>query len=241
MRLIRLTATLTSCALAASAQAPRVAVPASPTANRPLIWVLQPDNRLAAYDDADFRNWQTLALPPEAKDHPERISISQQGAVMVPYAPADNVSLRRFWQSDPRLGSSLTGGADDTKPAPGGAELITAAVPEVYFTSDPERLFWFENRAQRLSRDGSEISVDTVFLAWTTDRRGGAVRQVAEVPFPKCACKTAVCEETCPEAMVWAPESGISDFFFVTRMVPGQTQPEFQQTDLFIACRADAG
>ena len=233
MKPFRWISVLCACVLAAQAQAPRVAVPAGPPANRTLFWVLQPDNRLAAYDAADFRNWQTLALPPEAMGHPERISISRQGAVMVAYAPAENVSLRRFWQSDPRLGSSLAGGADDSQPAPDGLELITAAVPEVYFTSDPERLFWFENREQRLTRDCADISVDTVFLAWTTNRQGGELRQASEVRFPKCACATAVCEESCPEAKVWAPEGGISDFFFVTRWVPGQLQPQFQQTDLY--------
>ena len=233
MKLFSLTAVLCNCALAAAAQAPRVAVPAGPPAGRTLIWVLQPDNKLAAYDAADFRNWQTLALPIEAKDHPERISISRQGAVLVTYPVGENVPLRRFWQSDPHLTSSLVGGADDTTPAPGGGYLITSAIPQVHFTSDRERLFWFENRQQTLNRDNLDISVTTVFLAWTTDRHGEDVRQVAEVPFPQCTCDTGACEETCPEAQVWAPEAGITDFFFVTRWVPGQLGPHFQQTDLY--------
>ena len=233
MKLFSLTAVLCGCALAAAAQAPRVAVPAGPPAGRTLIWVLQPDNKLAAYDAADFRNWQTLALPTEAKDHPERISISRQGAVLVTYPVGENVPLRRFWQSDPRLSSSLVGGADDRTPAPGGGYLITSAIPQVHFTSDRERLFWFENRKQTLNRDNLDISVTTVFLAWTTDRHGEDVRQVAEVPFPQCTCDTGACEETCPEAQVWAPEAGITDFFFVTRWVPGQLGPHFQQTDLY--------
>ena len=233
MKLFSLTAVLCGCALTAAAQAPRVAVPAGPPANRTLIWALQPDNKLAAYDAADFRNWQTLALPPEAKDHPERISISRQSTVLVTYPVGENVPLRRFWQSDPHLSSSLVGGADDKTPAPGGGYLITSAIPQVHFTSDLERLFWFENRKQTLNRDDLDISVTTVFLAWTTDRHGEDVRQVAEVPFPQCTCDTGACEETCPEAQVWAPEAGITDFFFVTRWVPGQLGPHFQQTDLY--------
>jgi hypothetical protein len=233
MKLVSLIAVLCGCALTAAAQAPRVAVPAGPPADRTLIWVLQPDNKLAAYDAADFRNWQTLTLPPEAKDHPESISISRQGAVLAAYPLGENVSLRRFWQSDPRLSWSLVGGADDRTPAPGGGYLITSAVPQVHFTSDPERLFWFENRKQTLNRDSLDISVTTVFLAWTTNRHGGDVRQVAEVPFPRCACETGVCEETCPEAQVSAPEDGITDFFLVTRWVPGQLGSDFQRTDFY--------
>jgi hypothetical protein len=33
--------------------------------------------------------------------------------------------------------------------------------------------------------------------------------------------------------MVWAPEAGITDYFFVTRWVPGQLQPDFQRTDVY--------
>jgi len=233
MKVFGFTTFLCCCALTAAAQAPRVAIAAGPPANRTLIWVLQPDNKLAAYDAADFRHWRTLNLPPEAKGHPEDISISRQGAVLAAYPVGENVSLRRFWQSDPRLGSSLVGGTDDKVPAPGGGFLITSAIPQVHFTSDPERLFWFEDRKQTLDRGYPDISVITVFLAWTTNRHGEDVRQVAEVPFPKCACDTGACEETCPETQVWVPEAGITDFFFVTRWVPGQLQSHFQETDLY--------
>ena len=232
-KLPRVLLLLASLSLGLRAQTARVSVMAGVPPGRAAIWVLQPDNKLAAYDAADFRHWQTLALPPEAKDHPESISISRQGAVLAAYPPGENVPLRRFWQSDPRLGSSLFGGAADRAPAPGGGYLITSAVPQVHFTSDPERLFWFENRKQTLNRDYLDISVTTVFLAWTTNRHGEDVRQVAEAPFPTCACDTGSCEETCPEAQVWAPEAGITDFFFVTRWVPGQLQSDFQQTDLY--------
>jgi len=233
MKPFRLAAFLCGCTLAAAAQGPRVAVPAGPPAGRTLIWVLQPDNKLAAYDAADFRHWRTLTLPPEAKSHPERIAISRQGAVLATDSFGENISLRRFWQSDPRLGRSLVGGTDDRIPAPGGGYLITSAIPQVHFTSDPERLFWFEDRKQILNRDDLDISVTTVFRAWTTNRHGGDVQQVAEVPYPKCACDTGACEETCPETQVWAPEAGITDFFFVTRWVQGQLGPHFQETDLY--------
>ncbi len=230
MKLLRLATVLLAGAAAAWAQ---VAVLAGPPPGRTLIWVVQPDNRLAAYDAGDFRLWQTLALPPEAKGHPERISISRQGAVLVAYPAGENLSLRRFWQSDSRLGASLTGGADDKTLAPGGGFLVTSASPDVSFSSDPERLFWFENRKQISIRNNLEISVSTVFLAWSSDRSGENVQQIASIALPACPCETGACEETCPEMLPWAPETGISDFFFLTRWVPGQTQSEFQQTDIY--------
>lgn len=237
MKLFRLVCALCACVLAAAAQPPPVAAPTGP-ANRKVIWVLQSGNRLAAFDAVNFLNLQTVALPPATTDNPQRISISSQGAVMVADTPGEDVSLRRIWQSGPRYGSIPATGIESHKPAPEGAECITAALPKVYFASDPERLFWFENREQCFTRDSSDdsgfdASLDTVFSAWTTNRRGGDVRQVAEIDFPKCACSTGDCEDICPQAMVWAPESGITDFFFVTRFVSGQLGETFQRTDLY--------
>lgn len=226
-------AVLLAGVLAGSSQAAQVVVMAGPPAGRTLIWVLQPDNMLAVYDAADFHLWRTMALPPEAKGHPERISISRQGAVLVTYPAGENLSARRVWQSDPRLGSSLTGGADDKTPAPGGGMVVTSASPDVFFSSNAERLFWFENRKQTSVRNGLEISVKTVFLGWSSDRNGDNVQQIASIPLPPCACQTGACEETCPEMLPWMPETGVSDFFFLTRWVPGQTEPDFQQTDVY--------
>jgi hypothetical protein len=225
-----------ACMLTAAAQPPPVAVLTGPDANRKLIWV-QSGNRLAAFDTVDFRRRQTVVLPSEATRNPERISISSQGAVMVAYTPGEDASLRRIWQSDPLYGSMQASAINERRSAPCVDDLIAATGPEVYLTNDPERLFWFENRPQCFTRDSSGASgndsVETVFSAWTTNRRGGDVRQVAEIDFPKCDCTTGACSESCPQALVWAPEAGISDFFFVTRWVPGQLEPRFLQTDLY--------
>jgi len=236
MKLFCLILAVCACLLTAAAQPPPVAVLTGPDANLKLIWV-QSGNRLAAFDAVDFRLRQTVVLPSEATRNPERISISSQGAVMVAYTPGEDASLRRIWQSDPRYGSMQASAINERRSAPCVDDLIAATGPEVYLTNDPERLFWFENRPQCFTRDSSGASgndsVETVFSAWTTNRRGGDVRQVAEIDFPKCDCTTGACSESCPQALVWAPEAGISDFFFVTRWVPGQLEPRFLQTDLY--------
>jgi hypothetical protein len=66
----RLVAVLCGCAATVAAQAARLAAPSGPPVGRTLIWVLQAENTLAAYDATDFRKCQTLALPTEAKGHP---------------------------------------------------------------------------------------------------------------------------------------------------------------------------
>lgn len=213
-------------------QRPRVVLiaPGPPAGAGRAIWVLQANNQLALYDSAQFKQWRTLALPAEARQHPENLIFGHGGQVLYRYQN-DGRSVQRFWSSDPRY-AELQGGAYEERPADGGGSLITSAAPAVYFSLDGEHLLWFENREQRLSR-GPDVWRDASFLAWTTDSDGRNPAQFATFDFPRCTCETGACEETCPEAQVWAPEEGVSDFFFVTRWIPGQTDATYQETDLY--------
>jgi hypothetical protein len=225
-----LAAIMALVAVYASAQIARVAVMAGLPPGVRAIWVLQSDNKLARYDAAQFKLWQTLILPAEARKNPDAISISRAGDVLFAYPSDDRTALRRFWCSNPRH-PELVGGAWDKRPATGGGYSVLEATPAIYFGSDGQRLFWFEHREQRLTR-GSDVSRDARFMAWTTDLKGDDPSQVAQFTFPPCKCETGVCSETCPEASVWAPE-GVSDFFFVTRWVPGQIGSHYDETALY--------
>jgi hypothetical protein len=215
----------------AVAQTPRVAMMAGPPPGVRAIWVLQADNKLLMYDAAHFHQWQGFTLPAEARKTPEAISISRSGDVLFAYPPDGRSALRRWWSSN-RHHPELVGGAWDKRPAAGGGYNILSAAPQVYFTSNGDRLFWFEHREERLNR-GPDISRDARFLAWTTDLDGERPRPVAEFSFAPCKCGTGACEETCPQAVAWAPAEGVSDFFFVTRWVPGQTGSDFLETALY--------
>ncbi len=227
--LVALAATL-ACA---QQRPPRVAIYAGPPRDVRALWVLQADNSLLMYDTAQFRNWQGLKLPAEARKHPEAITISRSRTVLFPYPSDGRTSLRRFWSSNV-YAPELIGGAWDRRPANGGGYSILEATPELYFSSDGERLFWFEHRQQRVTRAGEgDTSRDARFLAWTTDLQGDKPKQVAQFTFPPCKCETGACSETCPEAAVWAPDSGVDDFFFVTRWVPGQIGADYLETSVY--------
>ena len=195
------------------------------------IAVLQPDNRLAQYD-SQFHNWRIMPMPPGAHDHPENIAISRSGTVLY-RQPQQGEGLTHFWCSDPHF-PTITAGAYEKRPADGGGFLITSADPQVSFSSDGGRLYWFETRqVRRTSDEGGEQAQQASFLSWSSGLDGASPSKLAEFAFPRCVCETGACEETCPEAQVWTPSSGVSDFFFLTRWIPGQTQATYQQTDLY--------
>ncbi|MGI9102512.1 MAG: hypothetical protein ACR2IF_08715 [Terriglobales bacterium] len=216
-----------------NAQTARVAVPAGPPANVQSIWVLGHDGKMSRYDTAQYKMWMGgMPLPAEAGKHPEAVSVSRAGEVLYAYASDGRSSLRRWWRSVPTH-SELIGGAWDKRPARGGGYSVLEATPAVYFSSDGQGLFWFEHRSQRLNRGGPDFSREARFLAWATDINGENPAPVAEFAFPSCKCETGVCSESCPEALAWAPDRGVDDFFFLTRWVPGQIQSDFQETSLY--------
>ena len=154
----------------ASAQTARVAVMPGPPPGVRAIWVLQSDNKLARYDGTQFKLWQTLLLPAEARKNPDAISISRAGVVLFAYPSDGRTALRRFWSSNV-YNPEFFGGAWDRQPATGGGYSVLEGTPGIYFSSDDQRLFWFEHREQRLTR-GPDVSRDARFLAWTTDLKG---------------------------------------------------------------------
>lgn len=196
-----------------------------------MIWVLSPDNKMSEYDAVQFRVWVSgVALPPEARKHPENIFITNSGIVM--YADVvPGTTLRRVWSTN-RYANELIGGADDRRPSTGGGFQITSATPAVYAGADGQRLFWFEDHFSTLSR-GPDVSREGSFLSWTTDLTGNGPRPVTSFRFESCKCETGACSESCPETLVWAPEAGISDFFFLTRWVPGQIGSTYVDTSLY--------
>lgn len=217
----------------AHAQTRRVMVMGGPPPGTKSVWVLSADSKLSRYDAAQFKMWMGgLPLPSEARQHPEAVTISRVGDVLFAYPSDGRSALRRLWCSSP-YHSEIVGGAWEKRPTSGGGYNILSATPDVYFSSDGERLFWFEHREQRLNRGGPDISRDARFLAWHTDLGGEDPNPVAEFTLPTCKCETGACEETCPEAAAWAPAQGVSDFFFVTRWVPGQIGSDYLESTLY--------
>ncbi len=216
------------------AHALQIMIPAGPPAGHKAIWILGPDGKLSEYDGADFHLWmKTPSLPRDARNHPGNISISSAGQAV--YAETlQGTSLRRFWSTN-NYAREMTAGAADTRPTKDGA-IVTSATPTLFFSADGQHLFWFENRLSVVQRENhGDISQTGEFLAWTSNLTGRDPKPLVTVKLAPCKCGTGVCEETCPEIRVWAPAAGISDFFYLTRFISGQTSEEDLETELYQA------
>ncbi|MDE3136316.1 MAG: hypothetical protein KGL59_07065 [Acidobacteriota bacterium] len=179
-------------------------------------------------------------LPPDARQHPESISISRTGIVL--YAKQEPNSGGRplhwyLWKNGQTY--DLLAASREERPAKGNSTLVTSATPVALLGTDARHLFWFENRLSVIQRENEgEISQSGEFRSWTSDLNARNTRQVVSVALPSCKCETAVCEETCPIIDAWAPDRGVSDFFFLTRWIQGQTSSDFLETILYRAAGA---
>lgn len=118
--------------------------------------------------------------------------------------------------------------------APGTGMVTNFDAPQLAFSADGQRLFWFQNRMQVVQRESEgDISRTGEFLCWTTDADGRDARTLAHVDFPQCKCDTGACEESCPEIRAWTPDAGVTGFFYLTRFIPGQLFETELETDLY--------
>ena len=226
-------------------------IPAATPGNNKIVWILESSGKLSAYDTTNFHlRMESTPLPSDVRDHPERIlAISPAGLVM--YRRIDGHT--RIWNlrlgGEPSLPWDLSG-VDEiaSPPAQPGAEGTASGAsmvkhyeaPQLAFSADGQRLFWFQNRMHVLQqRDLGDVSRTGSFLCWSTDIKGRDIRTLAHITFPECKCDTGACEETCPEIRSWTPAGGVTSFFYLTRFIPGQLSETDLETDLYQ--RAGAG
>ena len=110
---------------------------------------------------------------------------------------------------------------------------MTESLPTPYLSAAGTNVYWFTNQLGKLQRDNVDLEVVTTFTAWRTNWAGKQREELASFDLPSCRCTTGACQETCTEARVWAPDQGVSGYFFLTRMIPGQTEPKFEGTFLY--------
>jgi hypothetical protein len=98
---------------------------------------------------------------------------------------------------------------------------------------DGSHLFWFSNQFNKLERENVELSVTTTFRAWRSDLSGKQKQDITTFDFPECRCPTGSCSETCAEARFWVPDAGVDDYFFLTRLIQGQTETKYLSSTLY--------
>jgi len=208
------------------------------------LWVLEPPDKIIEYDLLTFAPVQTVTVPPAVLEAPRALAINHQGQMLFAptqtdagFEPGEEATL---WFWDGHTATFRLRGITH-KLAPAGSHFSELwAVPQPRLSADGAHLFWFANRFDKVVEKSAgepesslDLSTRTIFRAWQTDLGGTHSAELAAFSFPPCDCGTAVCEETCPEAEVWSPEGGVTDFFLVTHWISGQIGADYQATFVY--------
>jgi hypothetical protein len=208
------------------------------------LWVLRAPGEMVEYDPATFAAKPQVAnlaitnsaikLPPEALKSPQSVSVNRQGQILfvptatLPLAETDADTPHKAWLWNGKAAASLDMGVSRKTATAGSNVAVTESAASVYLSADGQHLFWFANQARRLQREEMDLSTTTTWQAWQTDLEGNARQDLASSTLPDCRCTTGSCEETCPYAVAWAPEDGVSKFLLITQFTAGQTGPIYK-------------
>ncbi len=206
------------------------------------LWVVRADaDAIVEYNLETFEPRQTVKVPRRVVDHPEHVHISGLGEIMfvpaadVPEGGGEADAPRRawHWNGQHATETALDHATSGAKRADGTTVTQTVAAPFLSATSDS--VIWFENRFDKvLDAAGVERSVRASATAWRSGADGRGRIPIATVSSTgPCQCATGACSETCPEWEFWAPNGVVGAFFLVTRLVPGQLGPAYQETRLY--------
>jgi hypothetical protein len=218
------------------------------------LWVLRAPGEMVEYDPATFAAKPPVAnlaiansaikLPPEALKSPQSVSVNRQGQILfvptatLPLAESDADTPHKAWLWNGKAAASLDMGVSRKTAIAGSNVAVTESAASVYLSAEGQHLFWFANQARRLQREEMDLSTTTTRQAWQTDLEGNARQDLASSTLPDCRCPTGSCEETCPYAVAWAPEDGVSKFLLITQFTAGQTGPIYKASVRYLQ---DAG
>jgi hypothetical protein len=210
----------------------------SSLAQGPRLWVLSEPNSVIEYDPSTFARKQAVTVPDEVAKAARIFQVNRKGQML--YAPnLDDPSPDvgkggdKFWFWDGHGASSLGPETIRIASQAGSNQKVTEASPWLFLSADGTHLYWFSNQYNKLERENVELSVNTTFRGWRSDLTGKAKEELATFDFPECRCTTGACTETCPEARFWVPEGGVEDYFFLTRVIQGQTETKYLSSTLY--------
>jgi hypothetical protein len=203
------------------------------------LWVLKGPESIVEYDPATFAVKGTVKVPAEVLKAARILQINQKGQML--FAPnTDDPSpdvgknSDKFWywdgQSETRIGSAII---RVTSPS-GSNQKVSESSPWAFLSVDGLHLFWFTNEFNKLTRDNIDLSVTTTFRAWESTTGSKEKQEVVSIDFPECRCTTGACSETCPEVRFWIPDSGVDDYFLLTKLIPGQTETKYLGSSVYL-------
>ncbi len=208
------------------------------------LWLLRPPGEMVEYDPATFAVKQTVKVPAEAVQSPGNVAVNRLGQILfavpesVPLSEEEASSPHKVWFWNGHSATTIDLGLKRDVNATGSNQAITETSPAAFLSADGTHLFWFANQARRLQREGIDLSTATTWQAWQTGLSGAGREDLATAKFPDCRCATGTCEESCPDAVFWAPENGVDKFFLMSEFVAGQTEPVYKASTRY---RAEGG
>lgn len=203
------------------------------------LWVLRAPGTAVEYDSATFVEKQKTEIPPAALASPSKFLVNSLGqmlfaeSVALPLVEGDLSAERKVWFWNGRQASLLSRDVARTTATAGSNLVITESASSPFLSADGTHLYWFSNQARRLQRDGVDLSTKTTWLGWQTGLSGAGRQDLASVAVSDCSCTTGGCEETCPYGDTWVPDEGAGNFFLLTMLIQGQTQPTYKSTSLY--------
>ena len=202
------------------------------------LWVVQPSATVVEYDPLTFAKKDSRAVPGDVSSAPQVLQINRQGQMLFAPSPDDpspdvGKGALTFWFWDGRSEVKLGRDAIRTSTKIGSNQKLTESTPLPFLSADGTHLFWFSNQFVKLQRDNIDLSVTTSVNVWRSDLSGRQREDLASFEIPECRCTTGSCQETCPEAAFWAPDSGVDSFFLISQFTPGQTEIKYLASSVY--------
>jgi hypothetical protein len=203
------------------------------------VWVLKEPDSIVEYDAATFAAKGTVKVPADVLKAARILQINRKGQML--FAPNTDdpspdvgKSGEKFWYWDGQTETDVGPELIRVTSVSGSNHKVTESSPWAFLSSDGSHLFWFTNEFNKLVRDNIELSVATTFRAWQSTTSGKEKQELVSTDFPECRCTTGVCSETCTEVRFWIPETGVDDYFLVTKLIPGQTETKYIGSSVYL-------
>jgi hypothetical protein len=203
------------------------------------LWVMQQPSSIVEYDTATFAIKQSVPLPAAVFESSAALQVNAKGQMLFALSPDDPLidaskgMADKIWFWDGQNADSLGRSFIRSTTSVGSNQRVTESLPTCSLSSSGTHLYWFTNEFNKLERDNVDLDVTTTFRAWRSDLTGKQREDLTSFEIPDCRCTTGACPETCTEARVWTPEQGTNGYFFLTRLITGQTETKYEATYLY--------